>query len=78
MIMRSVLSLTFNQECTYNRMGESNMFSKLSPLLSQVEAHIASISQVLEPLSPCVVGFLGKGVLNNGEMLSGHSHLGEK
>lgn len=54
------------------------MDSILSPLLSQIETHITSISQVLEPLSPSVIGLLCEGILNNGEVIASRGKLGEE
>ena len=54
------------------------MNSKLSPLLPEVQTHIASVPQVLEPFSPGSSGFLVEGVLHDGEMVSYCRHLGEE
>ncbi len=54
------------------------MNSKLSPLLSEVQTHIPSVPQVLEPFSPGAGGFLVEGVLHYGEMVSYRRHLGKE
>ena len=54
------------------------MNSKLPPLLPEVQTHIPSVPQVLEPFSPGAGGFLVEGVLHDGEMVSYRRHLGEE
>ena len=54
------------------------MNSKLPPLLPEVQTHIPSVPQVLEPFSPGAGGFLIEGVLHDGEMVSYRRHLGEE
>ena len=54
------------------------MNSKLPPLLPEVQTHIPSVPQVLEPFSPGAGGFLVEGVLHYGEMVSYRRHLGEE
>ncbi len=60
--------------------GKDGFFadSILSPLLSQVKTHVTSISQVLEPLSPSVIGLLCEGVLNDGEVVAETGSFGEE
>jgi len=54
------------------------MNSKLPPLLPEVQTHIPSVPQVLEPFSPGADGFLVESVLHYGEMVSYSRHLGEE
>ena len=54
------------------------MNSKLPPLLPEVQTHIPSVPQVLEPFSPGAGGFLVEGVFHNGEVVSYRRHLGEE
>ena len=54
------------------------MNSILSPLLPKVQTHISPVPQVLEPLRPGAGSFLVEGVLNDGEVVSDRSLLGEE
>jgi hypothetical protein len=54
------------------------MNSKLSPLLPEVQTHISSVPQVLEPFRPSAGSFLVEGVLNDGEVISDRRLLGEE
>ena len=52
--------------------------SELSPLLSEVQTHITSVPEVLEPFTPGSGSFLVEGVLYDREVVSDRRLLGEE